>query len=459
MSIVAVTSLIFAAIFAASSSKAIKDLADMQKKYQEIVRDVNGPTITGLIARRQSDGFNRGDLLLDVAIKDRDDLAKWVGGQDAASAQAAAKTAATTGAEAMKAAGLGETSTSDNLAGTVTTLANALTTLHTQNLQLVAEAKEAKESAAKVIKDTQDVVAAKDKEIAASQQQAADANAKAEEVTKQTQGVTDSNQKVIEEQAKKYADDIAKTDQARADAERAAARYQKENSKLEGKLDLFRPNSTQSLVRQADGAISRINPDGTVYINLGAGQQIVEGMTFEVYDKVAGVPPLKNDDTSLPIGKGSIEVLRIGANTSECRILQQTPGRTITEGDIIANLIYDRNTKLKFVIFGKFDITKPGIPDAADSTILKRLVTEWGATLQPDLAVDTDFLVIGSEPKVPDFTEEQRRDPVNAKTLADAQAEVDRYRDTLNRAKDMSIPVLNQNRFLYYVGYFYSARR
>lgn len=461
MSIVAITSLIFAAIFAASSSKATKDLADLQRKYAEITKDPNGPTVSELRALRdmEGSGFSKNDSLLDVAVGSRNNLVKLVGGADYGSAQTGFKSAATGGAEAMKAAGQPETSTTDNAAATITSMANTIKAQAAQIAQLTKDATDAKSAQAQTVKDYDTASAAKNKQVQDSQAEAAKARADADKVTQDMKGVADASQQTIEGLTKTQSGKLATLEQQKADAEIRAKALDTSNKNIQNKLDMFRPNSNQSLIRQADGSISKINTDGTVYINVGAGQQIQPGMTFEIYEKTSGVPALRNDETSLPIGKGSIEVLRVGNTYSECRVLKTTPGRTVTEGDIVANLIYDRNVKLKFVIFGKFDLTKPGTPDAADATILKRLVTEWGATLQPDVGIDTDFLVIGAEPKVPDFTDEQRRDPVNAKTLADAQAEVDKYRDILNRAKDMSIPVLNQNRFLYYIGYYDSAHR
>ena len=54
-------------------------------------------------------------------------------------------------------------------------------------------------------------------------------------------------------------------------------------------------------------------------------------MTFQVFDKMEGIPPLPADPTdekNMPVGKGSIEVMRVGAGSSECKIIRATPGQS-----------------------------------------------------------------------------------------------------------------------------------
>jgi hypothetical protein len=51
------------------------------------------------------------------------------------------------------------------------------------------------------------------------------------------------------------------------------------------------------------------------------------------------------------------------------------------------------------------------------------------------------------------------QDPFNAKKLADAQAALEAYDLVRNTARDLHIPIVNQNRFLYLIGYYEQARR
>jgi hypothetical protein len=43
--------------------------------------------------------------------------------------------------------------------------------------------------------------------------------------------------------------------------------------------------------------------------------------------------------------------------------------------------------------------------------------------------------------------------------MAKAQAAIDKYQELRQTARDLHIPILNQNRFLYYVGYYDQAKR
>ena len=187
-------------------------------------------------------------------------------------------------------------------------------------------------------------------------------------------------------------------------------------------------------------------------------------MTFEVYDPTSGVPPIPPNvtgDEQLPVGKASIEITRVGATSSECRIVRVTPGAALSEGDLIENIVYDPNTKYNFMVYGSFDLAQSGHPNTADAEVIKRLITQWGGrvTDKPLPDVDTDFVVLGVEPVLPDFNKDDLQQPLNQDKMAKAQAELDKYQEVLQTARDLHIPIMNQNRFLYYVGYYDQAKR
>ena len=60
---------------------------------------------------------------------------------------------------------------------------------------------------------------------------------------------------------------------------------------------------------------------------------------------------------------------------------------------------------------------------------------------------------------LPTFTKDELQYPFNAKKLADAQAASDAYAKVRDTAKDLHIPILNQNRFLYLIGYYDQSQR
>ncbi len=234
---------------------------------------------------------------------------------------------------------------------------------------------------------------------------------------------------------------------------------------LQTKLADKRTNVKEPIVQAADGKIVRLPGNGMAYINLGSGDQISPGMTFEVYDQYTKVPALGDtqealsDETKLPVGKASVEVVRVSAGSSECRVIRKTGGQEIVEGDLISNVVYDAKTKYNFVVYGNFDLDQNGTASSADAEIVKRLITQWGGNVQAKVTANVDFVVMGKEPEVPELTEEERQDPVRQKELEEATAASEAYANIVSRATELHIPIMNQNRFLYFSGYYAQAGR
>lgn len=230
---------------------------------------------------------------------------------------------------------------------------------------------------------------------------------------------------------------------------------------LQNKLGEKRVPTKVQIVRQPDGQVVRAAGNGRCFINLGLGDQVPQGMTFEVYDRTTGIPPLGDGMAAgdLPAGKGSIEVVTAEQGRSECRIVRQEPGQTISEGDLIMNLVYDKNTRYNFVVYGDFDLDNDTRVSPGDTEIIRRLVTQWGGRVQEAVNANTDFVVMGTEPEVPVLSDDERATPEGLNREARAKAELENYLQVLDRASDLNIPVLNQNRFLYFVGYYDQATR
>jgi len=162
---------------------------------------------------------------------------------------------------------------------------------------------------------------------------------------------------------------------------------------------------------------------------------------------------------NMPVGEASIEVEQVLASVSQCRVTRMEIGQHIAEGDLIANLVYDRNTKYNLVVYGDFDLGQTGKPKKGDNQKIEALVTEWGGHVQKDIDVDTDFVVMGSEPKMDKFTADDLNDPLNRQMQQNEQAAYDAYQAVLEKAEKLGIPIMNQNRFLYFCGYYDNAQR
>ena len=81
-------------------------------------------------------------------------------------------------------------------------------------------------------------------------------------------------------------------------------------------------------------SIVRVPARDVVVINVGMGDQVRQGMTFDVYDKYVGLPaaqPAANRQGS----KALLELIRIGPGFSQCRVIHQTAGMPLVEGDLV----------------------------------------------------------------------------------------------------------------------------
>ena len=74
-----------------------------------------------------------------------------------------------------------------------------------------------------------------------------------------------------------------------------------------------------------------------------------------------------------------------------------------------------------------------------------------------EVNVNTDFVVMGREPKVD--AKPPADNAVEQAAYQRATAELDKYLEVRKQAMAMNIPILNQNRFLNFVGYTSQAGR
>jgi hypothetical protein len=265
----------------------------------------------------------------------------------------------------------------------------------------------------------------------------------------------------MDTERKGYLAQVAKAEQTMSAKDQQIADVNKKLETAMGKLAGRRPNPEQGMLTQSDGSILSVATSNVVYINIGQGEHVLPGMTFEVYSQRDGVPTTSDgmNQEDMPVGLGSIEVEHVDAGTSQCRVIRQQPAQHIEVGDLIANLVYDRNTKYNFYVYGKFDLQQNNRPSDSDRSKIEALVTRWGGKVEDKIDVDTDFVVMGAEPKVEEFTPDDLQDPFKVKLQQNELAEQKAYNAVLDKASQLHIPIVNQNRFLYFVGYFDNAQR
>ncbi len=464
-----VASAIFAIYFNVQLRSTDKEYSDYKKNYNGIVADTafQTPEFTALQSLKSdsTSGYTANDTIFDIALRQRDALAQSItgGAVDPAGVDAVDKSASDAlAAAAAKVKPASLTLPSKGLISAVNFLANQVSAQQDQISKLKAQVDQANKDLADANKSIASQNASRDKNIEDIRTQAAADLQKNVDQLAQLQALVTQLQKDMADNAAKDQTGAQATQTALADKDRQIAKAVADLKVAEDKVANRRPDVTNAVVRQPDGKIVRLPGNDICYINLGQGDQVTPGLTFEVYDKATGVPGIpsnKTGDESLPVGKASIEITRVDPTSSECRIVNVAPGAVLSEGDLIANLVYDPNTKYNFFVYGKFDLAESGHPNDADTAIIQRLVTQWGGKLSEQVNVNTDFVVLGAEPELPNFTKEELDQPLNADKLEKATIARDKYETVQQTAQDLHIPILNQNRFLYYVGYYEQAKR
>lgn len=295
-----------------------------------------------------------------------------------------------------------------------------------------------------------------------AEQRAADFAAKTtdfENRLKQAEQQTAANQQAWSQQveglkgfsSKTLGDASKELSTARSSIQKLEKQLEEKDQRLKdiaGKLAKFQPGMDTVTPQQiADGTIVRSIPvEDIVYISLGKRDRITPGMPFSVY---ARTPRGDNGQE-----KATIEVVNVFDTTSEARVKSSRPGQPIIAGDLIANLVYDKNREYRFVVAGDFDLNFDGQTDQPGGVAgqdVARMIERWGGQISPILDSSVDFVVLGAPPPQPSAPAADATD--EAKQRAAEQAGRRQVFDSLRaEAKALSIPVLTRTQFLHFIG-------
>ena len=180
----------------------------------------------------------------------------------------------------------------------------------------------------------------------------------------------------------------------------------------------------------------------TAYISLAKGDGIILGMTFAVYSP-------EEIGREAPKPKASVRVVRIMEHVSEARIFNVTGLTPVMKGDIIANPVYDKERRFHFALVGMIDLDNDGRNDIEK---VKVMISSFGGVADREIAVQTDFLIVGEEPRMPIAVAAEEMTPQAKKAYEKARKAFIEYNRALVMAKDYAIPTLTANRFLNLVG-------
>jgi hypothetical protein len=185
-----------------------------------------------------------------------------------------------------------------------------------------------------------------------------------------------------------------------------------------------------------------------VTINLGSDDRIYRGLTFSVYDNLGGIP---RDGKP----KAEIEVFAIDKKVSTARILSSQDKNPVATNDLIANLIWNSGKVNHFVIAGDFDLNGDGEPDYDANAKIQGLIQKWGGATDNAVSAKTDFVILGTEPKVPvePTFDDLAIDPTVREKYDRARQQRQRYDEIRDQARALHIPIFTYERFLYFTGY------
>jgi hypothetical protein len=215
-------------------------------------------------------------------------------------------------------------------------------------------------------------------------------------------------------------------------------------NKITAQLESIKPlPDSNALAYQSDGQVILYDPQTKiVHINLGSDDGVYRGLTFAVYDKDLPIP---KDGK----GKAEIEVYDVDKTISTARLITPVnPRNPIIKGDLIANLVWDKNQKLYFVVAGNFE-------HEGDTDKIKALIIKMHGAAEDSVSVNTDFVILGTTPVMLQKPTQEQID-LNPTVLGKYEASVkdyQNYKQLEQDAKTFSIPILNFDRFLYFTGY------
>ena len=328
--------------------------------------------------------------------------------------------------------------------------------------KLQATLKSAQQAAASA---TNDLKAARE-ELAAAQKQ------QSELAPRYTESVQTLNAKVVDmaTQQTAYEQTVQQSktqleqqiEQVRADLNTQLGEREATIAQLQARIDDLNNQITTMQAKRTDVLVDNtIRPDGAVnsivegqplvYIDLGRQRGVLAGMTFEVFPAGGLIKPNEFDEVR---GKATVEVTTVEPHRATARIVRTERGTSVKPGDVIVNLAFDPNSTRRFYVYGSFDIENTGAPSLSDRKRIEAMVNRFGGEVLPELNYEADYLVLGEQPQLPAPPPPGTTDPAILSEYAIRKREYDTYQQLLGQARELKIPVLNQNRFLALMGYY-----
>jgi len=218
------------------------------------------------------------------------------------------------------------------------------------------------------------------------------------------------------------------------------------------KLEGIKPKpNVEVFAYRADAKVVDVDLESkVVYLDIGSDEHVYPGLTFAVFDKSAPIP----EDGK---GKGEIEVYNVRKHVSMAKIVIYSKKNPIIPDDIAVNLVWDSKTSNKFVVAGGFDFDRDGFVDRDGSEKIKQLIEGWDGRVVDEVTIETDVIVLGTEPKIPakPSAEQIEFDPMVEQRYKEVQEKLRQYDRVIEKAQIFLVPIFNQKQFMYLIGHEY----
>lgn len=226
-----------------------------------------------------------------------------------------------------------------------------------------------------------------------------------------------------------------------------------ERERLQQLISDFKKQTVgESVVARPDGELLTVDEDSdSVYINLGSEDQLLLGITFEVFEQGE---PVEYDEASDQRGKATIQVVEINETSARARVVRRSRNAFLREGDPIVNVVYDPEQKFHFFVYGAFDLTGSGEATLDQQQRIEDIILKWGGVVDEEFGYQSDFLILGERPEPPEPLAPDVIDPEKIAEFNRKQEVYQRYQELASEAQQLLIPVLNQNRFLTLIGQY-----
>jgi hypothetical protein len=184
-------------------------------------------------------------------------------------------------------------------------------------------------------------------------------------------------------------------------------------------------------VLHSDGVISGVGADGMLKINIGIGEHVTPGMTFEIYEERATLPSVATFGEHNSGSKGWIEVVSVANGSSTCRVVKHDGSAPPRAGDQVFNFIFARGRQNHFGVAGDFAMAK--------RETLTALIEKWNGVVDDAVGPRTDYLILGSVPG----EDAARRS----------------YETARSQAEQLKVPVVSEERFNLLIRYYDPSRK